>query len=156
MAQNGAAIAQIGADIEKIVRRIADIVFPKRHHLHQTARAHSADGILAKRAFHFNQTQNHLGVESGATAFVLNIDQQTAALALIGNKACQSGRHRRQPTFPFLRICKHQPRRAGTINRTAHHGSHIIRQRFFTLRPSPCGRRRQKHGSANLQHTAAR
>ena len=151
MAKNGAAIAQIGADIEKVVRRIADIVFPKRHHLHQTACTHAADGILAKRAFHFNQTQNHLSIESGTTAFILNIDQQTAALALIGNKACQSGRHRCQPTLPFPRIGKHQPRRASTINRTAHHGSHIIGQRFFTLRPRPCGRRRQKHGSADLQ-----
>ena len=156
MAKNGAAIAQIGADVEKIVRRIADIVFPKRHHLHQTACAHAADGILAKRAFHFNQTQNHLSVESGTTAFVLNINQQAAALALIGNETCQSGRHRRQPTFPFPRIGKHQPRRAGAINRTAHHRSHIIGQRFFTLRPRPCGRRRQKHGSADLQQTAAR
>ena len=156
MAQNGAAIAQIGADIEKIVRRIADIVFPKRHHLHQTARTHAADGILAKRAFHFNQTQNHLSIESGTTAFILNINQQAAALAFIGNKACQSGRHRRQPTLPFPCIGKHQPRRAGAIDRTAHHGSHIIRQRFFTLRPRPCGRRRQKHGSADLQQAAAR
>ena len=151
MAKNGAAIAQIGADIEKVVRRIADIVFPKRHYLHQAARTHAADGILAKRAFHFNQAQNHLSVESGATAFILNIDQQTAALALIGNKARQSGRHRRQPTFPFPRIGKHQPRRAGAIDRTAHHGSHIIGQCFFTLRPRPCSRRRQKHGSSDLQ-----
>ena len=156
MAKNGAAIAQIGADIEKVVRRIADIVFPKRHHLHQTARTHAADDILAKRTFHFNQAQNHLSIESGTTAFILNINQQAAALALIRNKACQSGRHRRQPTFPFPRIGKHQPRWAGAINRTAHHGSHIIGQRFFTLSPRPCGRRRQKHGSADLQQAAAR
>ena len=121
VAQDGAAVAQVGADVEQVVRRFADIVFPKRHDLHQPPRAHAADGVLAERAFDFDQTQNHLGIQLRAAAFVLDVDQQAAAFGGIGNVAGKAGGHRRQPAFAFVWIGEHEARRIDIVDGAAHH-----------------------------------
>ena len=142
VAQDGAAVAQVGADVEKIMRRFADIVFPKRHDLHQAARADAADGVLPERALHFDESEYNLGVQPGAAGFILDVDQQAAAFAFVGHISCQTGRHCRKPAFAFLRGSEHQPRRIDVVNRTAHHRSDVVRQGFFALRAGQRQRRR--------------
>lgn len=154
MAQNGAAVTQVGADVEQVVRRFADVVFPKRHNLHQTARADAADRILAERAFHLNQPQHNLCIQTGPAAFILDIDQQPAPLLLIGDEPCQTCRHGGQPTFALFRIVKHQPRRIDAADGTPHHGSHIVGKRFFTLRAGLCQRAEQQRAGSTQQAAA--
>lgn len=156
MAQNRAAVTQVGTDVEQVVRRFADVVFPKRHNLHQAARTDSADCILAERAFHLNQPQHNLRIQTGPTAFILDIDQQPAPLLLIGDKPCQTYRHGGQPTFALFRIVKHQPRRIYAADRAPHHGSHIVGKRFFTLRAGLCQRAEQQRAGSTQQAASVR
>ena len=60
VAQDGAAVAQVGADIEQVVVGFADVTLPEWHDLHQAFCADVADGILAERAFHFDQAEYQL------------------------------------------------------------------------------------------------
>lgn len=154
MSQNGAAVTQVGTNIEQVVRRFADVVFPKRHNLHQAARADPADRILAERAFHLNQPQHNLRIQTGPAAFILDIDQQPAPLFLIGDKSCQTCRHRGQPTLALFRIVEHQPRRIHAADRAPHHGSHIVGKRFFTLRAGFCQRADQQRAGGTQQAAA--
>lgn len=154
MAQDGAAVTQVGADVEQVVRRFADVVFPKRHNLHQTARADTADCILAERAFHLNQPQHNLRIQTGPAAFILDIDQQPAPLLLVGDEPCQTCRHRGQPTLALFRIVEHQPRRIDAADGTPHHGSHIVGKRFLTLRAGFCQRADQQRTGGTQQAAA--
>ena len=138
------------------MRRTADVALPERHHLHQPARAHPADGILAERTFHFDQAEHHLGIQPRTHRFILDMGEQTAPFSLVGHITAKPGRHRREPTLSLLRAGEHQPCRIHIINRAAHHRSHVVGQSFLTLRTRNSPLRQQQSRAARQQQLATR
>ena len=150
MPQDGAAVAQVGADVEQVVAFVADIALPEGHDLHQAFGAHVAHGVLAEGAFHFNQPQHHLRVEVGAGGFVLNHGEQAAAVEFVVDEAGEPCGHFVEPALRVCGAVEHQIGRAGVFYGLAHDAGHVVGKRFFALRAGlrQCGREQQQAAGA--------
>jgi len=72
VAQDGAAVAQIGSQVKQVVIVAADQPDPEGHDLHEAPGACGRDGVFLETAFDLDQTENKLRVESGAGGFVMH------------------------------------------------------------------------------------
>jgi hypothetical protein len=76
VAKNGATVAQIGAQVEKVVVTASDDFHPEGHHLHEAARASARYGVFLETAFHLDETKHQLWVETRARRFVMHRAQE--------------------------------------------------------------------------------
>ena len=97
VAEDGAAIAQIGAHFEQAVIRPTDQTDPERHHLHIAAGPGGGYRIFAKAAFDLDQAQHQLRIEAGAGGFVMDRAEKIQAVVLFRDVLLEAGRHGGQP-----------------------------------------------------------
>jgi hypothetical protein len=121
VAQDDAAIAQVGAQAEQVVLPRADQAGPERHDLHVAARARARHRILAEPALDVDHAQDELRVEPGALGLVLHRGEEIDARLLVGDVPGEPDRHLVQPLVPLVGGREHQPR-AGTIGQRGVHG----------------------------------
>ena len=87
VAQDGAAEAQVGAQVKQVVILSTNDFYPEWHDLHEAARGGGRHGVFFEAAFHLDQAQHHLRVEAGACSFVVHGGEKFASLLRIGNAA---------------------------------------------------------------------
>src|SRR6185312_5910868 len=78
VAQDRAAVAEVGAQAEEILAAAADQLRPERHYLHVAARAGDRHGVLAKAALVVNDREHELRIEAGARRLVVDGLQEIA------------------------------------------------------------------------------
>jgi len=71
-AQDGAAVAQVGAHLEQVVARGADLLDPEGHDLHIAPGAHGGQGVFLEATFHLDQAQDQRGVQPRPGGFVMD------------------------------------------------------------------------------------
>ena len=72
MAQDGAAVAQVGPHVEQVVIGGADEFYPEGHDLHVAARASAGHCVFSETGFDLHQAQHQLRVKPGAGRFVVD------------------------------------------------------------------------------------
>src|SRR4051794_31063017 len=67
--QDDTAVAQVRSQMEEIVLRRADELDPEWHHLHVAASAGRRYGVFPEAAFHLDDAEDELRVETRALCF---------------------------------------------------------------------------------------
>ena len=104
VAQDGAAVTQVGAHVEKVVFLVADGFDPERHDLHIAACASFRECVFAEPAFDLDEAEDELWVESCARGFVVNRSQQFLAGIRVGNALFEAQGHLGEPAVTFGNI----------------------------------------------------
>src|SRR3954469_23302212 len=76
IAQDRAAVGQVGTQVKEIMAGPADELHPERHHLHVAAGAGARDRVLAKTAFDLHHTEHELRIEPCARRLVVHGAQE--------------------------------------------------------------------------------
>ena len=85
MAQDGAAVAQVDAQVEQVVFCGTDFLHPERHHLHVAVCARTGNSVFIETTLHFNQAQHQFGFKAGTGSFVMHRTQEIEARLGIGD-----------------------------------------------------------------------
>ena len=100
MAQDRAAVTQVGGGVQQVVAGTADLVLPERHDLHQPARVGDRDRIAVEVTLDLDDCQDQVGRQADARRFHVHELERLRALfrvrQLVGRKA---PRHVREPDF---------------------------------------------------------
>src|SRR6185436_8275269 len=155
VAQDDAAVSEVGAQLEKIILRPADQLDPERHHLHVATRAGNRDGVLAKAALDLDDAEHELRVESGAGRLVLDRAQQLEADLAVGNALLESLFHRRQPAVGVF-LGPEMHRRGGARGDLGGKPrTHAVRERLvFLLAGERDGRGSDQRGDEQRSHSS--
>src|SRR5262245_31048528 len=111
VAQDGAAVGDVGAQVEEVVLRRADQLDPERHDLHVAARSRGRHRVLAEGALHLDHAEHQLRVETRARRFGLDGAQQLEALLAVGDALLEALVHRFQPAPRVVLGAEVHPRR---------------------------------------------
>ena len=104
---------------------VADLAYPKGHHLHVAASAGSGNGVLAKVALILDQAEHELRVESGARRFVLHAHQEIASGWPVRHSGGKTRRHVCEPGPPFDVGGEHEARRRIVAHRAMKRILHV-------------------------------
>src|SRR3954462_4400001 len=85
MAQDRAAITQVGTQIEQVLLAIPDKLYPERHDLHISACTGFRDGVFAESAFDLNHAEHELRIEAGPRTLILHGTKKVVGGGLLGN-----------------------------------------------------------------------
>jgi len=134
VAQDDAAKAQVGAQVEQVVVAAADQLGPERHHLHVAHCPGARHRVLAEVALDLDHAQHELRVEARALCFVVHRDQEFLAPQAIGDAGREALRHCGQPAPRFRLVVKREERRGFVGNRPVQRGPHACREGLIGLR----------------------
>ncbi len=133
VAQDRAAVAQIGAQVEQILVAIADQFQPERHHLHVAARARLRHRVFAEFALHLNDAEHQLRIEPGSGRFVLHGNKKILAGDIVRNMPFQPPRHVGKPRGAFRLRCEGQPLTGAIGHGTVQYRLHARGKRLVLL-----------------------
>ena len=98
VAQDHAAVAQVGAQVEEVVLGAADQPRPERHHLHVAARARDRDRVLLEAALVLDHAEHELRIEPGARRLVVDGGEELAAIRAVVDAVRRAAATFRRPT----------------------------------------------------------
>jgi hypothetical protein len=155
MAQDDAAVAQVGAQMEQVVVAPPDERDPERHHLHESAGARAGNRVLAEIALDLDQAEHELRIEASPLRLVMDRHQEFLALEAIDHARSEPLRHGGEPE-PRLRFRGEREERNGMIgDGLVERGAHARRQRLIDLRSGvDHPRRRQEERQRQRVNTA--
>ncbi len=93
MLENGAAVSQVGADVEEVVLGSADFIEPERHDLHQPQGAGVRDRKLVEAALDVDDGQNKFRRQAGAAGFLMRHAENRQAVTMARPVCIQARRH---------------------------------------------------------------
>src|SRR3954465_11255709 len=99
VAQDGAAVGEVRAQVEQIVIGLADHLHPERHHLHVAAGAGTRTRVLAKAALDLDHAHHELRVEPRARRLVVHRAQELEPRLAVGDPPLEAKVHRTQPAL---------------------------------------------------------
>jgi len=134
VAQDDAAKAQVGAQVEQVVVAAADQLGPERHHLHVAHRPGGRHRVLAEVALDLDHAQHELRVEARALCFVVHRDQEFLAPQPVRDAGREALGHGHQPV-PGVRLVVEREKGRGFVgNRPVQRGPHACREGLVSLR----------------------
>lgn len=145
--QDGTAISQVGAHVEKVVFPVANGFDPERHDLHIAACTGFRERIFVEPAFNLDKAEDKLRIKSRTGGLVVDRGQQLRAGIWVGNALFEAVGHFGEPAVAFGDIFNCDAG-WGIAHCLVQGGAHAGSQKFFLL--IPCLRRRAgQHAGAS-------